>query len=252
MNIRHTVFHCYHSTIWKLWSLFFIQQSGRHASDHETSSLTSGPDPADSGDDYQPHSSSLEEEEEQEDEEEDEDPDKIKNGTVLVDEDSIMSLFKYCQVCGKKITETESYYVGAQLNVKWRCKGGHKDKWMSSPNVRGMPRVHLQAASAILFTGSTFIDLAGWKKSMKLHMFSRTTYYEIQKAYLHPVIEHLYSQQRSDLITKVSLEEGDGKSTQLLGDGRCDSPGFSAKFCHYTFMLADTKEIIQCELVQVM
>ncbi|KAK7119691.1 hypothetical protein R3I94_021499 [Phoxinus phoxinus] len=29
-----------------------------------------------------------------------------------------------------------------------------------------------------------------------------------------------------------------------------DSPGFNAKYCHYTFMLDDTKEILHTELVQ--
>ncbi|CAL8378146.1 unnamed protein product [Gadus morhua 'NCC'] len=42
----------------------------------------------------------------------------------------------------------------------------------------------------------------------------------------------------------------DGKKLHLSGDGRCDTPGFSAKNCHYTFMLDDTKEIIHTELLQ--
>ncbi|XP_030233960.1 uncharacterized protein LOC115559293 [Gadus morhua] len=49
----------------------------------------------------------------------------------------------------------------------------------------------------------------------------------------------------------VYLEQEDGKKLHLSGDGRCDTPGFSAKNCHYTFMLDDTKEIIHTELLQV-
>ena len=37
----------------------------------------------------------------------------------------------------------------------------------------------------------------------------------------------------------------------LLHHLRCDSPGYSAKYCHYTMMLDDTGEILQTDLVQV-
>ena len=49
----------------------------------------------------------------------------------------------------------------------------------------------------------------------------------------------------------VYQEQEDGKKLHLSGDGRCDTPGFSAKYCHYTLMLDDTKEIIHTELLQV-
>lgn len=50
---------------------------------------------------------------------------------------------------------------------------------------------------------------------------------------------------------KCIYNTDDGKKLHLAGDGRCDMPGFSAKYCHYTFMLDDTKEILHTELVQV-
>ena len=49
----------------------------------------------------------------------------------------------------------------------------------------------------------------------------------------------------------VYQEQEDGKKLHLSGDGRCDTPGFSAKYCHYTLMLDDPKEIIHTELLQV-
>ena len=78
-----------------------------------------------------------------------------------------------------------------------------------------------------------------------------TTFYNIQKAYLHPAIENVYREKRTELLARVYLEQEDGKSPHLAGDGRCDLPGFNAKYCHYTFMLDDTKEILHTELVQV-
>ena len=82
-------------------------------------------------------------------------------------------------------------------------------------------------------------------------MIGTTTFYNIQKAYLHPAIENVYREKRTELLARVYLEQEDGKRPRLAGDGRCDSPGFNAKYCHYTFMLDDTKEILHTELVQV-
>ena len=110
-----------------------------------------------------------------------------------------------------------------------------------------MAEVNLLAAAAVQFRGGTYTELSDWCKTMNVQMIAKTTFYEMQKAYLHPAIEDLYQQQRKDR----DLEQEDGKKLHLSGDGRCDTPGFSAKNCHYTFMLDDTKEIIHTELLQV-
>ena len=42
-----------------------------------------------------------------------------------------------------------------------------------------------------------------------------------------------------------------GETVKLIGDGRCDSPGHSAKYGTYTMMDASTGLIIDHEVVQV-
>ncbi|XP_051965218.1 uncharacterized protein LOC127631208 [Xyrauchen texanus] len=86
---------------------------------------------------------------------------------------------------------------------------------------------------------------------MGVQMIGHSTFYNIQKVYLHPAIEEVYIEKRTELLARVFLEQEDGKRLHLTGDGRCDTPGFSAKYCHYTFMLDDTKEMLHTELVQV-
>ncbi|XP_059912251.1 uncharacterized protein LOC132461213 [Gadus macrocephalus] len=161
-----------------------------------------------------------------------------------------MSLFKFCQMCGKPISSKTIFDSGAQRRVKWMCLGGHSGTWTSSPDVRGMPEVNLLSAAAVLFRGGTSTELSDWCQTMGLQMIGTTTFYNIQKAYLHPAIENGYREKRTELLARVYLEQEDGKSPHLAGDGRCDSPGFNAKYCHYTFMLDDTKEILHTELVQ--
>ena len=50
------------------------------------------------------------------------------------------------------------------------------------------------------------------------------------------------------MLTVLQVE---GKDLVLGGDGRCDSPGFSAKYGSYSFMELDYNVVLHVELVQV-
>lgn len=63
---------------------------------------------------------------------------------------------------------------------------------------------------------------------------------------LRVLYHQMWSSEMENLLP--SLQE---KSVDLLGDGRCDSPGHSAKYLTYSFMDAATKKIISCVQVQV-
>ena len=104
-----------------------------------------------------------------------------------------------------------------------------------------MPEVNLLSAAAVLFRGGTYTELSDWCQTMGLQMIGTTTFYNIQKAYLHPAIENVYREKRTELLARVYLEQEDGKRPRLAGDGRCDSPGFNAKYCHYTFYVGRHK-----------
>ncbi|KAH7981804.1 hypothetical protein HPB52_001114 [Rhipicephalus sanguineus] len=47
------------------------------------------------------------------------------------------------------------------------------------------------------------------------------------------------------------VESCKGRELRLLGDGRCDSPGHSAKYLTYTLMDAETKKVLNFTQVQV-
>ena len=58
-------------------------------------------------------------------------------------------------------------------------------------------------------------------------------------------IEDYWQQQQSDILAKTS-----GRSLLLAGDGRCDSPGFSAKYCTYSLMDTGTNLIVHTETLK--
>lgn len=55
---------------------------------------------------------------------------------------------------------------------------------------------------------------------------SSTTYNETQKNYLFPAIQHVYTTIREIIFGNVR----DKGALNISGDGRCDSPGYSAKY----------------------
>ena len=53
----------------------------------------------------------------------------------------------------------------------------------------------------------------------------------LQKQYLYPVVHTNYVRQQEAVIKYLR-----GNQLHLSGDGRCDSPGYSAKYATYTLM----------------
>ena len=58
-------------------------------------------------------------------------------------------------------------------------------------------------------------------------------------------IEDYWEKQQTDILKNTS-----GRSLLLAGDGRCDSPGFSAKYCTYSLMDTETNLIVHTETLK--
>ena len=68
----------------------------------------------------------------------------------------------------------------------------------------------------------------------------------MQDAYLCPVINQAWKDHQQSLLAKFK-----DTPLHLLGDGHCDSPGYSTKYGTYTHIEQDTGLIIDFQLVQV-
>ena len=101
---------------------------------------------------------------------------------------------------------------------------------------------NLMVVTAILFCGLTFTDISNLARLLNLAMFSESTFYGLQKEYLFPVIHTNYVMQQNAVLEFLR-----GANIQLSGDGRCDSPGYSAKYCTYSLMdsATDLNKLIQ-------
>ncbi|KAJ8019112.1 hypothetical protein HOLleu_42525 [Holothuria leucospilota] len=70
-------------------------------------------------------------------------------------------------------------------------------------------------------------------------------FYDTLRTFL-PAVNHTYLTHQKEVFQQ--LRDSD---VWLSGDGRCDPPGYNAKYCSYTLMDTKTQQIVNTELVQV-
>nr|XP_046255405.1 uncharacterized protein LOC124064746 [Scatophagus argus] len=66
---------------------------------------------------------------------EESDEDMDEDCTVVYNR-NLMELFRMCQTCGQPVVDKQVFHSGAQMRVKWSCRGGHSGTWKSSPHLR--------------------------------------------------------------------------------------------------------------------
>lgn len=102
-------------------------------------------------------------------------------------------------------------------------------------------------SSAILFGGGSPAKVLKIMDHMNVPTIAYSTFMHHQKSYLHTAVERTYRQQQCTLLKEIKSE---GKDLILGGDGRCDSPGHSAKYGSYSLMDVEQNKILDSQLVQ--
>ena len=168
-----------------------------------------------------------------------------KDRKFLVFESQLMQLFQQCHRCGLEV-KLETSIRGTLLVVNGTCPDGHVLQWQSQPMVRGMAAGNLLLSAAILLCGLTFTSIANLADVFNLAVFSERYFYRLQKEYLYPVVHTNYIRQQEAVIEYLR-----GNQLHLSGDGRCDSPGYSAKYGTYSLMDSAIDLILDYSLIQV-
>ena len=171
--------------------------------------------------------------------------DGVKDRKFIVFESQLMELFHRCYSCGLEV-KLETSIVGTLFVVRGMCPDGHVLHWQSQPMVRGMAAGNLLLSAAILLCGLTFTGIANLADVLNLAMFSERRFYDLQKDYVYPVVHTTYVRQQEAVIEYLRDNQ-----LHLSGDGRCDSPGYSAKYATYSLMDSATDLILDYSLVHV-
>ena len=145
-----------------------------------------------------------------------------------------------CLICHNKAAITKIRYRGSMVILTMYCVNNHETVWHSQPDINGMAAGNLILASAILFSGNSFQPIMEFLKIANVHFMSATSFHSIQKKYLFPAVHHVYTTCREIIFGSIR----DSGPVDIIGDGRCDSPGYSAKFGTYTCMNSENNQII--------
>jgi solute carrier family 8 (sodium/calcium exchanger) len=131
---------------------------------------------------------------------------------------------------------------GTILRVSVFCTNGHLiHRWLSQPLIGKMSAGNLLVSAATLFCGQTYTHIAQFAEFMNLKFITESTFITIQREYLMSVIQHTCSLLQAKLLDKI---KSTNRTPQLAGDGRCDSPGFSAKYYTYSLLDMESQHIL--------
>lgn len=170
-----------------------------------------------------------------------------KSSNFIVHWSCILSLLR-CFTCMKAVSICNSIIVGTQLILHMICSAGHSHKWCSQPFIRRQTHGNLLVSAAILFTGYSYQRIKEFMEISKIKFISKVAFYRIQKHFLFPAVHKVYTLHR-ELRFQSCLDAED--KLDLIGDGRCDSPGYNADYDTYTLMNLKSGEILAFHVIHV-
>jgi len=158
---------------------------------------------------------------------------------------SLKILLRFCLLCNGPAKIDIVYSVGTALCVKLICDAGHSSSWSSQPEINQVYLGNLLTTASIVFGGSTYAQFQSIALALRLKIMSKSTFFRIQKKYIFPTINFTYK-----VYQRVILDDClKNQNLEVSGDGRCDSPGYSAKYGTYSIMDESTSKVIHFHVV---
>ena len=152
--------------------------------------------------------------------------DPILDSKAIVFLSCLLPLLRICQMCFSRAKITKFMSRGSNLIVTRKCSRGQISEWRSHPKIKdSMSAGNLLLSSAILFTGNTYNRIKVFMEVANIYFLSERTFMKLQTKVLFPSVNKIYKTARNKIVGTLS-----NCSVNVVGDGRCDSPGFNAKY----------------------
>ena len=140
---------------------------------------------------------------------------------LLVYEDNLRELLKFCPKCGSpvisdKIEEREN--EGSQYSVSINCLNGCKFTWQTQPSLPGVKgEGNLALHAGLFFSGIQFSKFQQFASVINLKSIGKDCYHALRENYVFPVIDACWETEQNNLINTVKER---GEPVTLAGDGR--------------------------------
>ncbi|XP_070389108.1 uncharacterized protein [Dermacentor albipictus] len=163
---------------------------------------------------------------------------------ILVQEKQLRKLFNFCRKCFAPCT-CHVQCQGTLFQMTTVCKSGHTISWQNQNCIQQLAVLNLRLSAAILFSGCNPTATLRMLSLVGVQVFGERTFFNIQRSHLWPAIGKVWKNEQQLLLVDIGEQK-----VRLAGDGRADSPGFSAKFGTYSFLDLQRNKILHFELVQ--
>ena len=153
------------------------------------------------------------------------------------------------EFCGQSRT-FEYDTRGTVLVLRWSCSNNHAGLWKSSEVLcrSYTTDIYLNdtlVSACIFLSGNNYSKFSLFCKFLNLKIPDVTTFTRVQRYFSVPAILALWKEMKE----KVCAVLNPYKELCLIGDGRNDSPGFSARFCVYVLMEQFTSVLMDLEVL---
>ena len=170
---------------------------------------------------------------------------EVTEKKYIVFESCLKELHSQYLFCGGPC-KVKTKSTGSMVNMKAKCPCGFHRDWNSQPTHGQMPIGNLIFSAGILYSGSSPAKVLQYFKLTGIQFISIRVYNYVQSAYLVPSVRNVWQRHQENILSACQ-----GKQVNLGGDGRCDSPGYCAKYGSYSCMDLETKKILDTKIVQV-
>lgn len=170
----------------------------------------------------------------------------VQERKYFVFESQLKQLFLLCFICLSPCKILIRRLFGSFVSVEQRCCQGHRYHWDSQPCHGTLPLGNLLLSASIFFSGASPVRVLNLLRFINIPMINRRTYNRIQSSYLISAVKKVWSDEQTKLLQSKS-----GMLCNVAGDGRCCSPGHTAKFGSYTVLDIDDSKILDVKVVQV-
>ena len=147
--------------------------------------------------------------------------------------------------CNAALARVNHYVLQYCIKLEWICCKDHCGFWYSSQSYGPGLAINYIVNTSLLLSGGQITQFNRFCNFCNLGKCSPSAFYHNQRLYISPAVEQEFQEQRDEVMKEFSLK---GNDVVVCGDGRMDSPGFSATKGSYTIMDYDTKKLLTIEL----
>ncbi|XP_070184147.1 uncharacterized protein [Littorina saxatilis] len=168
----------------------------------------------------------------------------------IVFQANLMQLFESCPRCSHPAKAFISKTVGSCIHVRQDCsKCCFFREWTSQPYIKQMPCGNLLLSSAVVLSGCSPKKILRLFYLLNVRYILESTFFWHQRHFIFSTVERKWKREQSELISQLQDE---GRSLELIGDGRSDSPGHCAKYGTYTLIEQGLGKVLDIQIVQEM